>query len=504
MRGVVIDMKDISDSREVMESKTPKVITVFTMIIFAVLTAFVIWACVYEHEKYFSASGQISTSRSASIVTSQMGGMVDEILIDDGQLVYAGDVILVMDNSDVSEQQQVLTDIINELNQKIEYNEKLKECVLSGSNMFLQSGDEASYYYQYEQYRNELDTVLSQLYQSELQMQNTVSDANADISVIEQRISENELMIGEYNRMADAIQNYQCFASSNSLIMSLYNSYSVDDSNLAFSISGLNESCNQLANEEYTEEIQVRMDGINAEISELNNQRTALATNYILDIRSKVASLENENITLENNLEKLRISIDSQSSYQSEEMLVSQAQINMLAQINSNIEALEVQIAEYKLQLTSVNQTAAATEIRASETGRIMFTEQLASGNMVQASAAVAKIIPENSSMKVTLYLPDTYISEVTIGQKVEYEVHSLQYSGLEKLDGKIISISPDAIVNETTGAVYYKAEASISQESVEKLPEGSNSLRSGMTLSAHIITNSEKVISTIWNKIKF
>ena len=133
-----------------------------------------------------------------------------------------------------------------------------------------------------------------------------------------------------------------------------------------------------------------------------------------------------------------------------------------------------------------------------------MFTEQLASGNMVQASAAVAKIIPENSSMKVTLYLPDTYISEVTIGQKVEYEVHSLQYSGLEKLDGKIISISPDAIVNETTGAVYYKAEASISQESVEKLPEGSNSLRSGMTLSAHIITNSEKVISTIWNKIKF
>ena len=43
MRGVVIDMKDISDSREVMESKNPKVITVFTKIIFAVLTALLIY-----------------------------------------------------------------------------------------------------------------------------------------------------------------------------------------------------------------------------------------------------------------------------------------------------------------------------------------------------------------------------------------------------------------------------------------------------------------------------
>lgn len=98
MKGVIIDLKDISDSREVMESKEPPKISWFIYIMLAVVITAIVFACVFRIDEYSRVSGEIKTQTAVSSVISTNSCKLKEILVSEGQNVKTGEVLFVLDS----------------------------------------------------------------------------------------------------------------------------------------------------------------------------------------------------------------------------------------------------------------------------------------------------------------------------------------------------------------------------------------------------------------------
>ena len=70
MKEIILDIKDITDSREVMESKEAPKIRWFIYILSIAVAAAVIFACFFEVDEYTKITGEIRTQKASSTVTS--------------------------------------------------------------------------------------------------------------------------------------------------------------------------------------------------------------------------------------------------------------------------------------------------------------------------------------------------------------------------------------------------------------------------------------------------
>ena len=116
----------------------------------------------------------------------------------------------------------------------------------------------------------------------------------------------------------------------------------------------------------------------------------------------------------------------------------------------------------------------------------------------------VAKILPLNNELRTILYIPNTEISDVKVGQKVEYTVSSISSTDYGKVYGEITDISADSFVDESSGTIYYKAEATLDNLSLSNLSGEIKDLKSGMTVEAHIISGSKKIILWFLEQLNF
>lgn len=105
MKGIVIDFKDISDSREMMESEESPKIRWFIYILLAVVVAAVVFACIFRIDEFSRVNGEIKTQDASSSVISLNNCKLKQILVSEGQTVKAGDVLFLLD-SDYSESQK--------------------------------------------------------------------------------------------------------------------------------------------------------------------------------------------------------------------------------------------------------------------------------------------------------------------------------------------------------------------------------------------------------------
>lgn len=108
MQGIVLDIKDITDSREVMESKEPPKIRWFIYFILIIIAAAIIFACCFNIDEYTKVSGEIKTLNASSSIMSSSNCKLKDILVSEGQSVRKGDVLFILDADYAKEQKGIL------------------------------------------------------------------------------------------------------------------------------------------------------------------------------------------------------------------------------------------------------------------------------------------------------------------------------------------------------------------------------------------------------------
>ena len=93
MKPIIIDMKDMSDSTEVYESKPNPFMTVFIYLVLAMLMIALVWMYFFKLDIVVKGTGTIVAAQEVATITNQVSGTITEKLIQDGQRVESGDVL---------------------------------------------------------------------------------------------------------------------------------------------------------------------------------------------------------------------------------------------------------------------------------------------------------------------------------------------------------------------------------------------------------------------------
>ena len=144
---------------------------------------------------------------------------------------------------------------------------------------------------------------------------------------------------------------------------------------------------------------------------------------------------------------------------------------------------------ELREKLQAIEQKLDRLDIRAPVSGVVLSLNVFAERAVIRPAEPVLYIVPQDRPLLITARLTPIHVDEVYPGQKVVVRFAALDSRTTPELFGHVVTISPDVLVDDNTGARYYKVEIRLNDGEMDKLPEGL-SLVPGMPADAFIRTS--------------
>jgi len=506
MRTELIDMADLSDSREVMEKKAPPAITIFINILAVVLVVALIWSYFGKIDTYITASGEIRPENDVGTLTSLNGGKIKSISYEDGATVNEGDILISFDCDYYISQKENIEGQVVQKQKDIENYNKLINSIQSDKNLFNESSD-GVFYYEYENYKLELQSTLQQITDGNSQVNSSKKEIEQSISNATSSLNDIKNLYNEYSSFYNAIKNDKEYTGSNESLKSLYNNYISSLNKAQIVYDNYVSSYDSLIKQQEENPDSVTQEQIEqASYSKKNAYAdlTAIKNNMLIEINETLSELKQQQETLSANIDSYKLKKEalsySNNADESKKKLKNSYYIN----INSTIKSIEKEIEALNTQLHSIDESISQSDIKAAQSGIITYSQSYSVGDTLNAGTTIGTIIPSSEDISVTLYIPEYYISQVDIGQKVEYTFNSISATDFGKVYGEIIEISADSFTDQTSGQKFYKAKATIDKSVLTNDLGETRTLKTGMIVEVHAITGSQRILYWLLDKLNF
>jgi len=101
MKPIIINMNEMSDSREVYESKPNRALPAFLYTCLALVIVAVVWMCLGKIDIAVNANGMLRPGGTVNTVVNAVGGEVLSVHAEDGSLVEAGELLYVVEHEEL-------------------------------------------------------------------------------------------------------------------------------------------------------------------------------------------------------------------------------------------------------------------------------------------------------------------------------------------------------------------------------------------------------------------
>jgi len=537
MRPIIVDMKDMSDSTEVYDSKPNRFMVYTIYIILLMLVVAVIWMYVSKIDIVVKSNGIFKGSNAIYEISSGVTGRVKESNVLDGQYVNEGDVLYVLDIDTLSDT------IVRYQNELQASKDRLKilavyEKSLDGDIQELDVCADNPYYDEFVNRRkllyanmtlNEIDTKgQATLYQGNIDsISGTIAKYNEKINKLS---AVKECIITQNNTLDPADSYYYSMVSS---YLASYNYTALQYDNQ------VNEYQRQI--DDYERKIE-KTEEQNASSKTVSGNE-AIEGNAFIDV--DVIDLE----TLEKQRDALITARESVKTEETQALLnLELQQISAIEQqisgYNDTILSMKANLTSAKLQLESVNavdndtkkSVAILTEkgniaeeilsyqekvegyesylksydiqnnhciIRASVSGYYYAKQDLKTGTYVQEGTALGTIYPEQESKYYAeIYVENADIAQIKEGQEVKFEIAAYPSSKYGYFTGIVENIAKDISIDQNTGYAYYLVKVKCDHMTVKNEEGEEASLINGMACQAKIVVDEENVLTYLLEKI--
>ncbi|BAZ07509.1 HlyD family efflux transporter periplasmic adaptor subunit [Calothrix sp. NIES-3974] len=220
-------------------------------------------------------------------------------------------------------------------------------------------------------------------------------------------------------------------------------------------------------------------------------QTSAQITRTITQNQGEIAQTEREIYSLQATLSQKQaqaVTIQVQAQQKLQQLKIQRTQI--MGKIRDNQkqqEQLKTQIQHHKLT--------------APVDGVILALNVRNPGEVVQPGQTIAQIAPPTAPLILQAILPNREAGFVQPGDPAQLKFDAFPYQDYGIIPGKVISISPDAKLDERLGAVY-RVEIEINQNHISTNNKPIK-LKPGQTATAEIITRHRRIIDVILDPIR-
>lgn len=178
-----------------------------------------------------------------------------------------------------------------------------------------------------------------------------------------------------------------------------------------------------------------------------------------------------------------------------------QQRSDWLSRSGMELSQAQAEMAAKQLQLPALSDRVDRTVIRAPMSGKVNRVLVTTVGGSVSAGMPIAEIVPSEETLYIEAMIKPSDIGNVRLGQTARIEITAYNSSVFGTLDGKVTSISPDAVVNEKTGESFYTVEvqagATLRDQSGRPLPIGP-----GMVANASLLGEKRSIMSYLFTPI--
>lgn len=211
MKQRIIEFKDLSESREVIEQKIPNFMFIFFYFMLVLITSFLIWSFIGEKEIVVQSSGIVKTENIQTFIPL-ISGTVTAKYFKEGETVNIGELILQLDSTSLT------IDIENYSNTRDNYlddiilEELYFESVEQKVNLFsLDDIKQITKYYEFEDY---LVTLNDSVDEAKTKNEELVKTSNS----IEQMNSTVSQYNGELEKLEKQLESYNIYAEVSGII----------------------------------------------------------------------------------------------------------------------------------------------------------------------------------------------------------------------------------------------------------------------------------------------
>ncbi len=181
--------------------------------------------------------------------------------------------------------------------------------------------------------------------------------------------------------------------------------------------------------------------------------------------------------------------------------LTAQQRSDWMARAGMELSQAQAELAAKQQTLPALSDRVDRTTIRAPMSGRINRVLVTTVGGTVNAGQPVVEIVPSDDTLYIEAMMRPDDIANVSLGQRANVEVTAYNSSIFGKLDGRVTSISPDAVVNERTGESFYTVE--VQTTSTLRDNEGQRlRIGSGMIANVSLLGEKRSILSYLFSPI--
>ncbi|MDO5018781.1 MAG: HlyD family efflux transporter periplasmic adaptor subunit [Lagierella massiliensis] len=508
MKPIIIDMKDMTDSSEVYDSKANPWLSYFIYIVLGILIIGFLWAYFFKIDIVVKGNGILKINNQSSIVSTDIEGRIDLLKISDGDHVKKGDVLLKINSSQIEDSLEELKEQLVETSQRVEMLKAYDE-FLSGNTTSFDNKENNPYYGEFISRRKLIDLNNQNL---EDNIDERASSAKAELANINNQISQ---VNNQINRIDTAISsignNKNSVSKSDHYYFTLVETYLVNHKIVKDrydrQIDELNEEKNNLnlileEKENNLEDISLRNTEIDAKISQLledkNMELSSLKTQQIMTLNQEKNSINNSKNTLESNKNML----ESQVAILKESNSENSAKINIETEkqnVSKELLSYEEKKKELKSRTEQYETQNGKTSILATKDGYISFLSELKEGSYISQGQGIFNILPDIfEDYEVEVLVENSDIGKVNENQTIKFEIPAYPSREYGFITSKITSISKETKVDENTGKSYYIVKSIIEEDNVDKRIKLNNEMFS----QARIIVDEKRVLTYLLEKI--
>ena len=456
-----------SFNQPVILRQSPTWTKLIALAIMGVTTASVLWACLAKVEETIGAQGKLEPEGVVQVVQAPVGGVVKEVLVEEGELVDKGQVVATLDET-ASEAQ-------------IKSNKEIADR-LRAENAY---------------YRAQLSGAV-----------NAPAPEGVTADLVQRGRDRAELL--ENNRLYRA----QISGDTTGLAPQQIDRLETSRSRLRSQ-----QSINRLQTEQLREQLGQTRDqlanarsdlAVNREILErlrTLNEAGAVAELQFLQQDQEVNNKQTEVNRLQQEIDRLSFQISqaqqevTRTDFESVETLQDRISVNdqRVAEIDSQITQRilenERQLSELSSQQAQLEQNIKYQALTAPVSGTVFNLKANRAGYVANSTEPMMEIVPQDA-LVARVFIPNKDIGFVRVGQKVDVRIDAFSFSEFGDMEGTLTNIATDALPPDEQFP-YYRFPAEIELDSQKFISNDVPlDLRSGMSLNANIKLRKRRVIT--------
>ncbi|MBP0030284.1 HlyD family efflux transporter periplasmic adaptor subunit [Roseofilum sp. Guam] len=460
---------------------------VLVWLLLLITSSGIAWAAIAEIEQAVPAQGQLEPEGSVNEVKSPTSGMVREILIEDGDVVQEGELLITFDPTAPQADIESLTKQEITLKEEIEIYDR----ILSGGN--IQSGPP------------ELASLAS--LRQTLLAENEYFNAQLD------GYNPNQAVSSAFNSNQDRL-----LSASRAEYQSRVEAARLEIAELDKQINRTQRQVSAISNRiQKTQETLAINEKTLGRIRPLVEEGALSQLQYdrqeqeVLRYQDELLAREGEIEQLELEEQRLRVEKAQSQEAVSNAIAISAKDIltrvadnqRRIAEIDSQLARAKIEtkkrLAEVEGELIKAQQALGYQELRAPVSG-VVFDLQAGTGHVAQATERLLSIVP-NDALIAEVYIPNKDIGFVDEGMQVELDVSSFPSSEFGTIKGTLTWIGSDAL-EPTQVRPFYAFPATIQlDKQYFTVNDKQLDLQAGMDISANIKVRKRTILSLLTDK---